>query len=64
MSAPQDAIRVISAIESFLPIVVGLVKDLKGIVSGASAKSVEDILQDADTNWAQVLAAAKKELGQ
>ena len=64
MSASQDAILVINTIEAFLPIVVGLVKDLKEVVSGSSAKSVEQILQDADTNWAQVLAATKQELGQ
>jgi hypothetical protein len=64
MSAPEDAIKVIGAIEAFLPIVVGLVKDLKGIATGSSAKPIEQILQEADQNWTAVLEAAKKELGQ
>ncbi len=63
MSASEDAIRVIGAIEAFLPVVLGLVRDLKALMSGSSKKSVEEILQDADTNWARVIAAAKQELG-
>ena len=63
MSTTEDAIRVISAVEAFLPIVVGLVRDLKAVVSGSASKSVAEILQDADNNWTAVLAAAKKELG-
>ncbi len=64
MSKTEDAIRVISAVEAFLPIVVGLVRDLKGVVSDSGSKSVGQILDEADANWGQVLAAAKKELGQ
>jgi len=63
MPDARDIVRVISAIESFLPIVVGLVRDLKNLMSGSASKSVEEILQEADRNWAAVIAAAKKELG-
>jgi hypothetical protein len=63
MPDAKDIVRIISAIESFLPIVVGLVRDLKALVSGSASKSVEEILQEADRNWAAVIAAARKELG-
>lgn len=64
MPATEDVIRVIGAVESLLPIVVGLVRELKGLVSGSGTKTADEILAEADANWAQVIAAAKKELGQ
>ncbi len=64
MPATEDVIRVVGAVESLLPIVVGLVRELKGLVSGSGTKTADDILAEADANWAQVIAAAKKELAQ
>ncbi len=64
MTDAKQIVQVVSAIESFLPIVVGLVRDLKDLISGSGNKSVEEILQEADRNWAEIIAAAKKELGQ
>jgi len=64
MPGTEDVIRVIGAVESLLPIVVGLVRELKGLVSGSVTKTPDDILAEADANWAQVIAAAKKELAQ
>ncbi len=64
MPATEDVIRVVGAVESLLPIVVGLVRELKGLVSGSGTKTVDDILAEADANWAQVIAAAEKEQAQ
>ncbi len=63
MSDTPEAIRIIAAVESFLPIVVGLVRDLKALLAGASDKSADQILAEADANWNAVLAAAKRESG-
>ena len=64
MPDTQDVIRVVTAVEKFLPIVLGLVRDLKGLLHGSRDKSVEEILAEADANWQQVISAARKELGQ
>lgn len=63
MSDTPEAIRIITAVESFLPIVVGLVRDLKALLAGASDKSADQILAEADANWNAVLAAVKRESG-
>lgn len=63
MSDTPEAIRIISTVESFLPIVVGLVRDLKALLAGASDKSADQILAEADANWNAVLAAAKRGSG-
>ncbi len=63
MSTTTDTFRIIGAIESFLPIVTGLVRDLRGLLAGSGSRSVEEILAEADANWAAVLANARKDLG-
>ncbi len=63
MSDTPEAIRIIAAVESFLPIVVGLVRDIKALLAGASDKSADQILAEADANWNAVLAAVKRESG-
>jgi len=63
MPNAQDILRVVSLVDSLLPVVAGLVRDLRGLVSGSAGKSVDEILADADANWAAVIASAKKELG-
>ncbi len=62
MPDAQDILRVVSLVDSLLPVVAGLVRDLRGLVSGSGSKSVDEILADADANWAAVIASAKKEL--
>lgn len=62
MAKTEDVLNVISLIEKFLPVVGTLVGDLKGLISGASGKSVDQILDDADANWQSVIDTAKKQL--
>ncbi len=63
MSDTPKAIRIITAVELFLPIVVGLVRDLKALLASASDKSADQILAEADANWNAVLATVKRESG-
>jgi hypothetical protein len=62
MTNNQDVLNIIETIEKFLPVVTSLVTDLKGLVTGAGGKTVDEILNDADANWEAVIDAAKAQL--
>ena len=55
---PQTT-QLILFIEQLAALVATSVTDLKGVISGASSKSVDQILTDADATYDSIIAAAK-----
>ncbi len=64
MPNTNDVVRVIAAVETFFPILVSLIRDLKGLVTNSSSKTADQILAEADSRWQQVISTARKEIGQ
>jgi hypothetical protein len=63
MPNTNDVVRVIAAVEAFLPILVRLVRDLKGLLANSGSKTADQILSDADSSWQEVITVARKEIG-
>lgn len=54
-----NTLQLIVFIEQLASLVATSVVDLKNVISGASTKTVDQILDDADSTYDTIIAAAK-----
>jgi hypothetical protein len=54
-----NTLQLIQFIEQLAALVATSVVDLKNVISGASSKTVDQILDDADSTYDTIIAAAK-----
>ena len=53
-----DTIKLIEFAESMAALLAKTIVDLKNVLSGSSAKAVDEILADADATYQEIIAAA------
>lgn len=62
MPEQQKTVAVLNLVSELLPVVVSLIAEAKKLAEGASTRSVQEILDEADRNALSVIDRAKIEL--